>query len=182
MSASPTPYARQKAFAVSLAFLAWALLNLPFVLDWKKSWPLMVFYGALILNSYFSIRTFTTITPPGHKGQWFLDAFLVLCLGLMPLNFNFPLNFVVLNTALFIIATLKYIFLLPLTGFSRLLYRKIRIDTLGILLCFLALIGVLWGYGRFTYAVWAIIFVLTNVYVLYLEPLYSLEHHYETLQ
>ncbi len=174
-----TPYARQRASAVCVAFGLWGVLALTMIIDWRRSWPLVVFYAALLVNSYFSVRTFASITPRNHIGQQFLDILLAFCLALLPMNYNFVQNFVLVTTALFIIATLKYIFLLPLAGFSKLLYRKIRIDAIGILFCFLAIVGILWGYGRWATQIWAVIFVLANFYVLYWEPHYSLDLHYD---
>lgn len=140
----------------------------------------MLFYAALLTNTYFSIRSFASITPKENFGQKLIDAALVACMLLMVLNFNSILNFTILATLLFIIATLKYVFLTRLSGYSKLLYMKIRIDTLGILFCFAAVIGTLWGYARQTSITWSIVFILANIYVLRLEPHYDLKNHYES--
>ncbi len=179
MSDKFTTYARNRALAVTAVFGAIALISLSSVVDWGRSWPLVLFYGTILLNTYFSVRSFASITPKEHLGQQIIDAVLVLCLFLMVMNFNSVLNFIIWTTLLFIVATLKYIFLARLAGYSKLLYMKIRIDALGILFCFLALLGTLWGYGRQVSAIWAVVFVLANIYVLKLNPHYLLENHYE---
>ncbi len=179
MSDKFTTYARNRALAVTAVFGVIAVISLSSVVDWGKSWPLVLFYGTILLNTYFSVRSFASITPKEHLGQQIIDAVLVLCLFLMVMNFNSVLNFIIWTTLLFIVATLKYIFLARLAGYSKLIYMKIRIDALGILFCFLALIGALWGYGRQVSVIWAITFVLANIYVLKLNPHYLLEHHYE---
>jgi hypothetical protein len=173
-----TNYARNRAIAVTVAFGAIALISLNSIIDWSRSWPLIVFYVTLLTNTYFSVRSFASITPKEHLGQQFIDVMLVICMFLMVLNFNSILNFTILATLLFIVATLKYIFLTQLAGYSKLLYMKIRIDTLGILFCFLAVIGTLWGYGRQISVAWSAVFILANLYVLWLKPHYLLENHF----
>ena len=180
MSDKFTPYANLRGLVVSLGFWAWGLGAAFFVLDWHRSWPLALFYLALLVNSYFSIRTFASITPTRHPGQQFLDILLAVCLAFLPVNFNSVQNFVLITTALFIVATLKYIFLLPIAGYSRLLYTKIRVDALGIMFCFGALVGTLFGYGHRTAILWTILFVAANFYVLWWKPHYSVELHYES--
>ncbi len=182
MSAEPTSFAIRRATAVSLGFGAWGLLMAYFILDWRRSWPLFLFYLILLLNSYFSVRTFASITPRSDLLQQLFDILLGLCLALLPVNFNFTQNFVLVSTALFIIATLKYVFLVPLSGFSRLLHQKIRIDALGTMLCFLALVGVLWGYGRWSVILWSLTFLFANIYVLYWRPHYSLDLHQQNVE
>ncbi|MDP3934907.1 MAG: hypothetical protein Q8Q46_01655 [Candidatus Giovannonibacteria bacterium] len=175
-----TLYARKRAWMVAVGFALWglALAVMPQT-EWQQSWPLIVFYAALILNSFFSVRVFASITPPRHIGQQFFDILLGLCLAFLPLNFGSPLNFILLATILFTIAALKYIFLIPLIGFSQLLYKKIRIDSLGILLCLLALTGFLWGYAKLSSVLFALIFLLANAHVLWLRPLYLLKTRHE---
>jgi len=175
-----TPYARMRAWLVAIGFTLWGLYFAAAQTgQWRQFWPLTVFYVALILNSFFSVRAFASITPKRHLGQQFFDILLGLCLALMPLNFSSPLNFILLAAILFIIATLKYIFLIPIIGFSQLLYKKIRIDCLGILLCFLALAGVLLGYAKLSSILWTLFFLAANAHILWLRPLYRLETHHE---
>jgi len=174
-----TPRARRRALAVMASFGLWGFYSTFFILDWYKAWPLVFFYTLLVLNTYFSVRTFASITPHEHLGQRCMDALLGIWLLLAPLSFNTPIYFVLVTTALFITATIKYIFLAPIVGFSRLLYMKIRIDALGILLCSLALLGVLAGYAYYATAVWSFIFFMANIYVLWWEPHYHLHLHYD---
>ncbi len=174
-----TIYARRRAAAVTIVFGIISLISLNSIVDWTESWPLVVFYATLLTNTYFSVRSFASITPKEHLGQQLIDTALIAFMFLMVLNFNSILNFTILATLLFIIATLKYVFLTQLAGYSKLLYMKIRIDTLGILFCFLAVLGTLFGYGSQTSITWAVVFVLANFYVLWWEPHYRLEAHYE---
>ncbi len=175
-----TAHARRRALATVVVFGLWGVGAAYFILDWQTAWPLVLFYALLILNSYYSVRAFASITPREHLGQQGMDILLCLWLALLPLNFNTPLNFVLLMSMLFVTATLKYVLLLPVAGYSRLLYAKIRVDTLGILLCFLALLGILWGYAFWTTVLWSLIFFISNIYVLWWEPHYHLSLHYES--
>ncbi len=179
MSDRPTNYARNRAAAVTIVFGVIALISLNSIVDWVESWPLVVFYATLLTNTFFSVRSFASITPREHLGQQLIDAALAACMFLLVLNFNSILNFTILATLLFIIATLKYVFLTQLAGYSKLLYMKIRIDALGILFCFLAVLGTLSGYGSQTSIIWSAVFILANFYVLWWEPHYCLETHYD---
>ena len=173
-----SPYAKKRALLASLGFSFWAFIVFLFShLDWYIALPMICFHILLLINTYFSIRVFASITPKNNFIQHFLDVLLGLCLVSLPFTFNIPLVFIAICLFLFIIATLKYIFLLPLVGFSRLLYRKIKIDTLGIFLCFLALVFVGLGFVYITSIIFTLIFLLANIYVLFHKPLYTLELH-----
>jgi hypothetical protein len=171
--------AKRKAWFVSLIFFLWALIVV-FKFNLHPAPSILIFHALLLINTFFSVRAFATITPP-NKLQAFLDFLLSLCLISLPLTFTSPLNFVLINLFLFIIATLKYIFLIQLVGFSKLLFRKIRVDVMGILLCALCLVGILIGFTSLSLNLFAFIFFLSNIYVLWHAPLYRLEHHLENM-
>jgi hypothetical protein len=169
-----------KASFVSLLFFFWALIVVYKFKIYPQSPAISIFYALMLINTYFSVRAFATITPKGNPIQGLCDFLLGICLAGMPLVFNSPINFVLINLFLFIIATLKYIFLIQLSSFSKLLFRKIRIDVLGILLCALCLAGILFGLSYWSLKLFAFTFLLANIYVLFHRPLYLLEHHLET--
>lgn len=172
-----SPRARRRARGVALFFALWGIFFSASLATWGSAWPLVLFYALLVLNTYFSVRAFASITPKEHLPQQCMDALLGIELLAAPFFFNAPFSFILVITALFITATLKYIFLVPVAGFSRLLYMKIRVDTLGILLCFLALTGTFFGYPYLSTVLWAFIFLLANIYVLWLKPHYHLHLH-----
>ncbi len=172
-------HALTRAWSVSIFFLLWFFLVIFFFKINPESLSLSIFYLLLIINTFFSIRTFATITPKDHFGQKIWDILLILCLVSLPLVFSSTIDFVSIALVLFVVASLKYIFLIPVVNFSRLLFYKIRIDTLGILLCTLCLLGVIGGFPRASTDIWTSIFFLANVYVLWYEPLYRVEHHFE---
>jgi hypothetical protein len=178
-SGSFSQKAMTKASFVSLLFFFWALIVI-FKFDINPPLSIVIFYILMLINTYFSVRAFTSITP-SDKWQMLFDILLGLCLAASPLLFASPANFVLINLFLFIIATLKYIYLIKLVGFSKLLFEKIRIDVLGILLCALCLVGILNNYATLSLKLFAFIFFLANIYVLYYKPLYRLEHHFEKI-
>jgi len=179
MSDKFTSYARSRATAAAGTFSAVGLLAPISIIDWNRSWPLILFYVTLVLNTYFSVRCFSSISPKWELRQELIDAILAVLYIMLALNFNIVRNFIVIATLLFVITVLKYILLAETVGYSKLIHRKIRLNTLGTLYCFLALIGILWGYGRQVSIIWAVGFVLANIYVLWWEPHYDPKHHYE---
>lgn len=172
-------YAIKRAWFATIGFFLWSVNVLIYIpIHWLSSWPVVSFHLLMLINTFFSIRVFASITPPRHIGQQFIDIILGLCYIFIPLTFNYPLIFMMLNLLLFILATIKYIFLISIVGFSKLLYEKIRIDTLGILLCFLALFGILYDFSYVSLLSSAVIFLLATIYIFYIKPLYKLENHY----
>ncbi len=179
MSDKFTTYGLRRAAAAVGAFSIVGLTAMTSVIDWNKSWPLVLFYAVLVLNTYFSVRCFASISHKWELKQEFVDVALVIIYIIMALNFNSVQSFVVVSNLLFIVAILKYILLAETIGYSKLLREKIRVNAFGILYCFLALIGILWGYGRQVVLIWSIGFAIVNVYVLLLKPLYNPINHYE---
>lgn len=175
-----TARAKKRALGTALGFSVLALWAVFYVHDWHNSWPLVLFYALLIFNTYFSVKTFASITPHENLLQHAIDMLLGLCLFVIPFQFNSPLHFALWMTLLFIVAALKYILLIPIAGYSRLLYIKIRIDSLGVLMCFLGLWGILSGYAYISTVIWVAIFFLANLYVLWLKPHYGLHLHQES--
>lgn len=170
-------HAQKRARLASIGIAIWAILII-FEFNMRPEFSAtVIFYALLLLNTFFSVRIFATITPQNHVGQKLWDFMLALCLLILPLFFNAPIIFVFITLILFVVATLKYIFLIPVVGFSKLLFDKIRVDALGILLCILCLPGVISGYIYISLDIWVSIFFISNVYVLWHTPLYRLEHH-----
>ena len=176
MSDKFSPYAVRRAWLATLLFTLWAGIIVFHFHVYPYSTAVWTFYVLLIFNTFFSVRLFATITPREHSGQKMWDTLLTLCLLALPLTFAMPLNFVFLTLVLFVAATLKYIFLIPIIDFSKLLFRKIRIDTLGILICVMCIAGIFRGYTNVSLNLWTLVFFFSNLYVLWHDPLYRLEH------
>ena len=173
-------YAIRRAWFATLGFSIWTIAIVYFYpIASQTSWLLFIFHVLLLLNTFYSIRSFASLTPKENIFQHIIDILLAINIMVAPFFFNNPLYFVSLVLSLFIIATLKYIFLVQIIGFSKLLYWKIKVDTLGILLCFLTLIGVMSGFVYTSSLLFTCIFLLANLYVLWLNPLYRIELHSE---
>ena len=55
-------YAKKRAWCVSIGFAIWAILSI-FVFKIKPEfYAILIFYAILLLNTFFSIRIFATIT------------------------------------------------------------------------------------------------------------------------
>ena len=168
-------YANKKATLASLAFFAifvWAAKYI--VVDWELSLPLAIFYVILILNTYFSVKLFSGITPKDNILQNIIDIILGTFYVLMLLNLNSPVSFYFLTLALFIFACMKYTFLLGVIDYPALLKRKIFVDLLGVLGCVIILALAVFNYS---FAGWLFAggFFIANIFVLWLWPIYRLD-------
>ena len=175
-------YAKNRALYTTLVLALWFFLVLAYYpFQWFLVWPLIFFYSILLVNTFFSIRSFASLTPKENIIQQAIDVLLFLSMVALPVLFFVPIIFIILTLFLFITATLKYIFLVLVVGFSKLLYWKIKVDTLGILLCFLTLVGILFGFEHISIVIFALTFFLANIYVLWWNPLYILELHEQVI-
>ncbi|HYF12680.1 MAG TPA: hypothetical protein VD928_00035 [Candidatus Paceibacterota bacterium] len=139
----------------------------------KWALPFVIFYGVLTLNSFFSIRFFSSITPPEDLFQRSIDAILVFLYLLLAYVIYEPDYFFPIALLLFIVATSKYVFLIGKIPYPKTLERKITIDSLGILLCVFVLSIAIMGYPNFAAWTLAIVFGLANVYLLLIDPMYE---------
>jgi hypothetical protein len=140
--------------------------------DLNNAWPLILFYGLLLWNDYYSIRHFSKIISPRRVSQVVIDTILVLLHFASVLFFGSPWNFTLIMTILFIVAILKYSWELPAVTNSRALYRKIKIDSLGAFVSAGALGGITLGYPWRSMLVWTAIFAGASIYVILINPLY----------
>lgn len=168
--------AAKKASLGTASFSLFALSSWLFVVGDKLSaLPLLLFYAALMVHTYFSVRLFSSLVPRENILQIFFDALLFLINTGMAFSFGNPLLFLFLNLLLFIVAPLKYSFLLGLVNQPKLLKRKIIVDLAGALAAALSLGGFLAGYEP--QAAWglAIVFYLASIFLFFVRPLYALD-------
>jgi hypothetical protein len=167
---------RTKALAVCAFFIIAGVIGWYFAeAKSPDTWtiiPLLIFYATLTLNTYPSVKLFSSITHMEDMTQRLLDLLVVIAYLTLAYAFGNPLLFFMANLFIFILAPLKYIHLLGRIPHSRLLKRKITIDLLGTLLAACVLAGALLGYA--TYSAWALasIFAIANLYWLLLNPMY----------
>lgn len=136
--------------------------------------PLILFYVVLMINTYFSIEFFSRIIPKKRLEQEIIDLLLVFSYLFLALSFNNSVWYVLFATILFVVATLKYIFLLGIVDL-KILKKKMIIDGFGIMLCVLALVVCFTGWEVITTWVWSLIFLLANIYLLFIRPMYKFD-------
>jgi hypothetical protein len=133
---------------------------------------LSIFYIVLAINTFFSIELFASIVSPRSRIQKIMDAILLVLIIGLAFTLNNPLLFIFLDLIMFLVATVKYTLMLGVVDHPKLLKRKIIIDLSGALLAGLALVGILYGYQ--SYSVWILtsIFLLANIFFLFVWPMY----------
>lgn len=165
-----------KALFWSIVFLVIGVVSwIVLVKDAVTSLPLGIFYLILLVNTYYSIKLFSSITPKDNKLNNFFDILLGLVYVSMALHLNMPLHFVFLDLLLFIIATTKYTFLINKIDYLPLLKKKILVDLAGCMLCTLTLGGMILGYISYSSWFMAIVFGIANVILFLVWPLYKID-------
>jgi hypothetical protein len=166
------PTSREHIATTCFALLAaWALLFR--VSSWEIALPHAIFYTVLIVNTFFSIRFFTPLTPRSHY-QTLVDGALVVIYAALALSIGWPIAFSFAALALFVVAPMKYTHKLELIPHTKLLRKKILIDLWGTVLCLAVLGGTILGYAPESAWALAIIFSLANVYLLFVKPMYRM--------
>jgi len=131
-----------------------------------------IFYAVLVLNTWFSIRFFTSL-PPRNRDERVVDGVLVAIYVALGLAIGRAMPFTLLSVALFAVAMLKYQMMKKMGVDRAILARKIVIDACGLLLCALAFLGVSLGYPVAATWTQAVVFTLANVYLLAIRPMYA---------
>jgi len=167
--------AQTRAWLATVAFATAGLAAFIFVApSTRLVWPEAIFYGVIVLNTFFSIRLFARISP-AQTYQAVVDATLVLCYIALALSLGTPSAFPFFALCIFIAAPLKYILMLGETPYDKLMKRKLFIELLGTALCAFALLGAtILDYPLASAWVLAIVFSLANIYLLLIRPMYHL--------
>lgn len=172
-----TPRAKRKASWATAGFSLFGILFLFTINNVLYSLPALVLYGGLIVNTYFSIRCFSSIAPKNDTMQNIVDIGLAVLYFVLASTFNNIQNFLTIGLFLFELATIKYILLLGISGveYHSLVRKKILLDMLGTVSCSLALALALSGY--YFFAIWSLAGILTaaNIYLLILKPFYKVD-------
>ncbi len=158
-------------FTIASAVLAWFSPH-P---DTGSFYLLIAFHVLLLINTYFSVRCFSSIPESESVSQKVVDLLIVITYLLLATQFSNPIAYLTLAMIMFLIATFKYVLMLDAKSYRALLKRKIRIDVLCAVACGLALIGVWSGQSMMALWVWCGVFVMGNVYVLWMNKLYELK-------
>lgn len=146
--------------------------SLYFVHDWVLSLPLILTYAALIYDTFFSVRYFSTITPADDTIQKIFDVLLIICYAVIALNIANPLRFMYAMAVMFIFATGKYFFLRRRIGISIILARKIHVDIIGAVAYSLVTIPIFLGLVWQASWLLLILYIIANIQILWRNPLY----------
>jgi hypothetical protein len=168
-------YSKRRAIFATIIFSVAGILAWPlFVYDWHVSLPLAIFYALLVINTYPSVRLFSSIVPQDHGKHALADIILAISYLCVAASIGNPPQFAVCALVMFLIAAAKYTLMLYEIPHPHLIQRKVRIDLLGALMC--AGILALMNFGWILSAAWmlAILFAAANIYVLRVNPLYRL--------
>jgi len=164
----------QKAWFVTCLFALIGLFAFFFVApDTHIAWPDSLFYGIIVLNTFFSVRLFSHITPPSFW-QALTDGALVLAYVALALAIGSEWAFPFFALCIFIAAVIKYALMLRIVPHEDVLKRKIIIDMLGVALCATALGVALAGWTLTSAWLLAIVFTIANIYLLLIKPMYRL--------
>ncbi len=136
---------------------------------------LVIFYAVLCFNTFFSIKLFDSLGFTNNTNQRIVDAALFFIYTDLAFSLNQPEKAMVLVVALFLIATYKYTHLLNLSTHNKLLRRKISVDNGGSLISFMICIGVILKHDYSLLWYWAVIFIVANIYLFTISPLYKID-------
>ena len=140
--------------------------------DYDIAAPLFLFYSVLIINTHISIRLFASLVPKENKVQNALDIILFALYIYLIVREEALRWFFFYVTILFCIASIKYTLLLNEIDQPQLLKRKITWDALGVLLGLATLGGIMTGYIATSLWFCSITFLIANIYLLFINPLY----------
>ena len=136
--------------------------------------PLLAFYVTLTVNTHSSIRLFSSITPAQDAAQRYFDSVLVIIYLFLAYSLRDPLLFVLTSLFLFITASIKYANLLGSIPHPKLLKRKLTIELCGTLLVAGVVAGTVLDYAKESIWTLAIVFGISNVYWLLINPMYRI--------
>lgn len=161
-----------RALSASVLFAAVGVWSLLFhSVPWEFVVPHIVFYATLTLNTFFSIRFYTGMTPESTF-QTLIDLILAASYVALALAIGLAVPFAFFALLIFAIAPAKYAHLLGKTPHDKTLRKKILIDLLGTLMCAMVLGLTLVGMELEAAWILASLFVAANVYLLAIRPMY----------
>jgi hypothetical protein len=165
--------AKIKAILTTIVFASLGVVSSIYLIsNWSESLPLVIFYFILIVNTFFSIKLFSAITPDGVLSQAIMDIFLFFIYLALLISINSQLLFVFFTLLLFILAIMKYTLLLGIVDHPKLLKRKILIDLSGALGSALVLGGILFGDTILSTWIFTGGFAFANVLLFFVWPMY----------
>jgi hypothetical protein len=126
------------------------------------------------MNTYFSIRFFSAFTP-ASLFQRALDGVLLCSYLMLAVSLGTSILFPYCVVVIFTLAPIKYVHMLGKTPYDRTVRKKIAIDLAGTLLGVCVLGIALTGSAQASAWTLAILFLLANVYLMLVRPMYRHE-------
>jgi hypothetical protein len=136
--------------------------------------PCLVVQAFILVNTFPSVRTFSTLFPKGNTSDKFVDVALVLVYAIMTYALGEPFWYPVSVALMFVLATVKYVLMRKKVPHPAHLNRKIAFEILGTLSALCATLAVFLGYTFLGLWAWAIGFSLAQIDIFFLHPLYAL--------
>ena len=134
--------------------------------------PTALLFDLILLNTFFSIRMFASVTSPRDHMQNTVDLGLMLLYVWMTTAIGDARLFACACTVMFALATYKYVLLLGCIPHRKLLRHKIQIDIIGTLGAFIALLGITFVDASLSLWAWVVLFALAKIDIFILRPLY----------
>ncbi len=164
---------KNRALAATILFSVVGMWSILFhSVPWEFVVPHVIFYAVLTLNTFFSVRFYTSFTPPSLF-QSFIDIALAAAYIGLALTIGIPLAFAFFALTVFTIAPAKYAHMLGRTAHDATLRKKILIDLLGTVMCVFVLGLTLVGFEQKAAWILAALFTAANIYLLAIKPMYT---------
>jgi hypothetical protein len=168
------PNPSRKALLVMTLFLVAGFASIMHHdIDWGISMPLILFYVTLCINTYYSVKLFTSLVPETDIQQGAIDIVLVFLYFWLAWYIGNGQILLFITSLMFAGATIKYTLLLNKLPHKNLLRRKIVIDSIGTFGTIVAYGGTIFIHPSLFIWIWSLSFVLVNVYILTIKPLYT---------
>jgi len=143
--------------------------------DWLLALPLIIFYATLCINTFFSVRLFSSLIPPDDIAHNVIDLVLAILYATLAW-FLYDRNlFIFIAGLMFAGATIKYSYALKNIPYKELLRKKIFIDNIGTFISIITYAASIFVHPSLFLWIWSIGFLITNIYILYIKPLYTLD-------
>lgn len=164
-----------RATGACLLFLVVGLYGVPRVTDLRSALPLMIFYFALVFNTFFSVRLFGLVISPEDMFQQGIDLFIALFYLGLPFLFSNTLLFLYGVSVFFVVTAAKYAVLIDRVVHPKLLKKKLLANLLGAGGAGLSLGLALAGHSDLGAWLYSIGFLVANVIFFTISPLYRLD-------
>lgn len=171
------PHAKRKAMLATAAFTVIGIIFAFTVKNPAYALPALILYAGLVINTYFSIRCFSSITPENYSMQDVVDIMLGVLFISLATAFNNIQNFLTIGLFLFELAVVKYVLLLRTAGvgYHALIRKKILLEMLGVISGSLGLTLALFGYSFASIWFLALLLLGANIYLILLRPFYKID-------